>query len=157
MTALGPRRASRARAREAYRLRCQHRTWDDIAAACGYGSAAAACKAVTRHIDRMPREETAMARALSAGTYRMVINELHQIAESAQAQNKHTPALQALQAIADVQERHDKLIGIQPVEANSTEVVVNITAAEALGQLRSQLSRVIDAEIVDAPVLELRA
>ncbi|BBY78843.1 hypothetical protein MPUL_00010 [Mycolicibacterium pulveris] len=95
----------------------------------------------------MPPEETAMARALSAGTYRMVINELHQIAEAAQQQNKHTPALQALQAIADVQERHDKLIGIAPV-APATEVNVNIGAAEALEQMRSQLTRVIDAEVI---------
>ena len=151
----GPRSEARERAKRAYQLRCQHKTWDDIAAACGYASPASACKAVIRHIQRMPPEEAEMARALAAGTYRNVISKLYEVAEDAHRRGKHTPAVQALEAIANVQERHNKLLGIQPVA--TTEVNVNVAPIE---ELRTRLldalkARADRAEIVDAEVVEI--
>ncbi len=122
--ATGARNDARRRAREAFQLRCAHHTWDAIAEAKGYGSPAAAHKAVTRHIARMPPEELAMARALAAGTYSMVIASLVRVAVKAEQAGKYTNVIEAQRAIADVQERHCKLTGVQAEVAPQINVTV---------------------------------
>lgn len=124
MTAIGPRNESRKRAREAYQLRCAHHTWDQIAEAKGYASAAAACKAVQRHISRIPPEERQMGIALAAGTYSMVIASLVRVAVKAEQAGKYTNVIEAQRAIADVQERHCKLTGVQAEVAPQINVTV---------------------------------
>ncbi|NOR03674.1 hypothetical protein HGK72_26850 [Mycolicibacterium fortuitum] len=126
----GPRPTARKRAADAYRLRCTGRTWQEIADALGYGSPASAYGAVAKHIERMPAEEIEMARAMSAGSYRQVIAQLYDVARKAKTTNKLTTAVQALQAIADVQDKHDKLTGLHI--AVPTKVEVNVTSAVAV-------------------------
>lgn len=125
----GPRKDARNRAAHAYKLRCMQRTWDEIARAAGYRTTAAAAKAVRRHIARMPAEDQQTARALSAGNYRMVIAQLYEIAAAAKSAGRTTSAVQALQTIADVQDKHDKLVGLHVVVPTKIDVTVSSAAA----------------------------
>lgn len=130
MPPIGDRKTARQRAAEAYRLRCMNRTWDEIATALKYGSPASAFKAVAGHIKRMPAEEAEMARAFSAGNYRQVIAELYSVAAKAKSANRLTTAVQALEAAANVQDKHDRLTGLHVVVP--TKVDVNVTSAVAI-------------------------
>ncbi|KAB7761779.1 hypothetical protein [Mycolicibacterium mucogenicum] len=126
----GPRPTARKRAADAYRLRCTGRTWQEIADALKYGSPASAHAAVVKHISRMPAEDVEMARAMSAGNYRQVIGELYAVATRAKASNKLTTAVQALEAVANVQDKHDRLTGLHLIQP--TKIDVNVTSAVAV-------------------------
>lgn len=65
-----------------------------------------------------------MGIALAAGTYSMVIAQLAQVAARAKQTDKLTNAVEALRAIADVQERHCKLTGVQAEVAPQINVTV---------------------------------
>ncbi len=109
----------------------------------------------------MPPEELAMARALAAGTYGMVISQLSQVAVQARQTGKLTNAVEALRCIADVQERHCKLTGVQAVVPHQVEVTINESPATVLRRQRDELIAqmqqaaiqqalpVLDAEVVD--------
>lgn len=160
MAPIGPRKDARQRAHKAYLLRCTGRTWHDIAEALGFSSPASACKAVTTHIQRMPVEDQAMARALSAGHYRVVATKLHSIAAKAEATGKLTTAVQAYQTALDAQERADKLAGLPLMQPQEVNVHVHQTATAVVDQARQELLAiaagrqasgvlpVIDAEVV---------
>lgn len=133
----GPRPTARKRAADAYRLRCTGRTFQEIADALKYGSAASAHAAVKKHIERMPAEDQEQARAFSAGNYRQVMAELYGIATRAKASNKLTTAVQAMEAIANVQAKHDQLTGVQaPV---TTKVEVSVSAGAVLERAEADL------------------
>lgn len=144
------------------------RTWDEIAKATGFKTHGSAFNAVKGHIKRMPAEDQELARAFSAGTYRQVIARLAAVGVRAEAANKLTTAVQAYEAAANVQAKHDLLTGVQaPV---TTKVDVNVTSAVAVidnaeEQLRAILAArapqiaipapaaptaaVIDAEVIE--------
>lgn len=130
MAPQGHRADARKRASQAYNLRCMGRGWQEIADATGYKSAGAAFTAVKGHIERMPAEDQEISRAYSAGSYRLVIAQLHEIVAKAKAMNKPHTAVQALQAISEVQDKHDRLIGL--TVAPSTKVEVTVTSAVAV-------------------------
>lgn len=163
----GPRPTARKRAADAYRLRCTGRTFQEIADALGYGSPASAFTAVKKHIERMPAEDQEQARAFSAGNYRQVMSELYGIATRAKAANKLTTAVQAMEAIANVQAKHDHLIGIEA--PTTTKVEVSVSAGAVLERAEADLlalaaQRPVPAQqfaisapvpaIVDAEVIE---
>lgn len=156
MAPIGPRPAARQRAADAYRLRCTGRTFDQIATEIGYGSPAAAYNAIRKHIERMPAEDQALSRAFSAGNYRQVIAALYDLADRCKTLGRTTGEVQALEAIANVQDRHDKLQGLHI--AVPTEVNVNVkSSVEMLTATRTRLLEDIDAEIVELPGSEPRA
>lgn len=162
-----PRKASRQRAAEAFRLRCRGRTLQEVADELGYGSPAAVHNAVQKHISRLPAEDRDMARAYSAGNYKQVIAELHEIGARAKAQNRLTTAVQAQEAIANVQAKHDHLIGIEAPAVTKVDVQVT-SAVEAIASAREQLLAIAKArqpvvaippggpvtEVIDAEVVE---
>lgn len=139
MPPIGDRTTARKRAAEAHRLRCLGHTWDDIATKLGYGSHASACKAATKHIERMPAEERDIARAYSAGNYRAVVAKLHDLADRCKELGRTTAEVQALDAAASVQERHDKLMGLHIAVASKVDVNVHHNAAELIESTREQL------------------
>lgn len=139
MPTSGPRTNTRKRAADAYQLRCQGRTYDNIATELQYGSAAAAHKAVVGHIRRMPPEETEMARALSAGTYSAVIAGLHDLAKRCKALERTTAEQQAWEAIASTTERRDKLLGLHIAVASKLDVNVHHNATELIESTREQM------------------
>ncbi|SKV05611.1 Uncharacterised protein [Mycobacteroides abscessus subsp. bolletii] len=159
-----PRADSRKRAADAYRLRCMGRTWDEIAKATGFKSHASAFNAVKKHIQRMPAEDQELARAYSAGNYRQVIAQLYEVVARARTANRHTTAVQALQAIADVQDKHDKLTGLHiavptKLEVNVTSAVAVLERAEAdLLAIVAENPRALAAKaaqpVIDAEVVE---
>lgn len=156
MAPIGPRPAARQRAADAYRLRCTGRTFDQIATQIGYGSPAAAYNAIRKHIERMPAEDQALSRAFSAGNYRQVIAALYDLAERCKTLGRTTGEVQALEAIANVQDRHDKLQGLHI--AVPTEINVNVqSVAEVLTTARSKMLETVDAEIVELPAAAPRA
>lgn len=154
-----PRADSRRRAAQAYQLRCMGRTWDEIAQTTGFKSHGAAFTAVKKHIERMPAEDQAVARAYSAGNYRLVIAQLYEVVARARTANKPHTAVQALQAIADVQDKHDKLVGLHIVQPTKIDVTVTSAmsvierAEQELLAIASQQPAyalpVIDAEVVE--------
>lgn len=154
MPPIGPRKDARTRAAEAYRLRCMNRTWDEIATALGYGSPASAFKAANGHIKRMPAEDQDIARAYSAGNYKQVIAQLYEVAAKAKTVGKLTTAVQALDAISNVQDKHDRLQGL-PI-AVPTKVDISVTsrvavldrAEEQLMAIAQRRPNVIDAEVI---------
>lgn len=142
----GPRSEARKRAAEAYRLRCLGHTWDEIANRTGYKSHGAAHTAVTKHIERMPIEDQAMARAFSAGNYRAVVAKLHDLADRCKALGRTTAEVQALDAAASVQERHDKLLGLHIAVAQKVDVNVQHSAAGVVEAAREQMRQVLAAK-----------
>jgi hypothetical protein len=139
MPPIGPRPTARKRAAEAHRLRCLGRTWDDIANTLGYGSPASAYKAATAHIRRMPAEDQDMARAYSAGNYHAVIAALHDLVERCKQLGRTTAEVQALEAIASVQERRDKLLGLHVAVASKVDVNVQHSAIEIIDRAEAEL------------------
>lgn len=155
MTATGPRHLARRRAHEAYRLRCQHQPWDRIAEKTGFKSAASAYKAVKRYIERMPAEDRAMARALAAGNYQIVMGELYTLAAMAKAEGNVPAATKAISEVAVVQERHVKLTGLQEPVAQKLDVTVHQTAAAVIDRAEAQLLELMATRpAVQAPTLE---
>lgn len=154
MPPVGPRKDARTRAAEAYRLRCMNRTWDEIATALGYGSPSSAFKASNGHIKRMPAEDQDLARAYSAGTYKQVIAQLYEVAARAKKLDKLTNAVQALEAIANTQDKHDRLEGLQiavPTKVDiqvTSRVAVLDRAEEQLMAIAQRRPNVIDAEVI---------
>lgn len=65
-----------------------------------------------------------MGIALAAGTYSMVIASLVRVAVKAEQAGKYTNVIEAQRAIADVQERHCKLTGVQAEVAPQINVTV---------------------------------
>lgn len=139
MPPIGPRKDARKRAADAYRLRCTGRTWDEIATELDYRSHGAAHDAVKSHIARMPTEDQDMARAFSAGNYRAVVAKLHDLADRCKELGRTTAEVQALDAAASVQERHDKLMGLHIAVASKVDVNVHHNAAELIESTREQL------------------
>lgn len=160
MPPTGTHADAQKRAHDAYRLRCTGRTWDDIAKAKGYKSPAGAFKAVKRYVERMPPEDQAIARAMSAGNYRLVMSQLYDVAASAKAQNRTTSAVQALQAIADVQDKHDRLVGLHIVQPTKVELTVTSAvsvlerAEEELLAIAGQHAATYALPVIDAEVIE---
>lgn len=155
----GPRKTARERANNAYNLRCIGRTWPEIARAENYGSPGAACTAVRRHIDRLPKEDQDLARALSAGTYQLIKAKLFELASSSQRKGHERSAQEAMVAAAAVQEKHDRLVGIQA--PTKVDVTVTGTAVAVLERAEAELlaiaqsqQRGSDLPVLDAEVVE---
>lgn len=159
MAPAGPRKTARERAAAAYQLRCIGRTWTEIAAAQGFGSHTAAHTAVRRHIARMPTEDQDLARALSAGTYQLIKAQLFELAAASKAKGHERSAAEAMVAAANVQERHDRLVGIQAptkvdVTVTGTAITVIERAEEQLLALAAQTRAAIPSGL---PVLDVEA
>lgn len=164
MPPIGPRKEARKRAAEAYQLRCMGRTWQQIADAKGYGTHAAALRAVHDHIRRMPPEDQALSRAYSAGGYKSVTAQLWEILAQAKRDGEYQAAIAAARAIAEVQDRHDRLIGLHVAVPQRVDVTVHQSAAAVIDRAEEELlaltrqspaaisappgPEVIDAEIV---------
>lgn len=163
MPPVGPRNEARKRAADAYKLRCAGRTWDEIARATGFKNHSSAVHAVKSHIARMPAEDQELARAFSAGTYRLVVAQLFEVASRAREVGKPHTAVQALQAAADAQAKHDQLVGLNvPV---TQKVELSVTAAAILDRAEAELLAIaqaqqpavavgFDAGVIDAEVVE---
>lgn len=156
MTPTGPRSARRKIAHEAYQLRCMGRTWQEIADAKGFASAASVAKTVRRYIERMPAEDQATARALSAGNYRLILSQLHAIAAKAKVQDKPEAATRALLAAAEVQDKHDRLIGAHVPVAQRIDLTVTQTPAAVIDRAEAQLLELMASQPGAAPALEAR-
>ena len=128
-----------------------NRTWDEIAGALGYGSPASAFKAVAAHIKRMPPEETEMARAFSAGNYRQVIAELYSVAAKAKTAGRLTTAVQALEAAANVQDKHDRLTGLHVVVPTKVDVNVQHSAVAVIDRAKEELLALVAKQQPAAP------
>ncbi len=154
MPPIGPRADARKRAERAYELRCQGRTWDSIATELQYGSHRSAFNAVRKHIERLPTEDQDLARAFSAGTYKLVVARLFEVAEMAQRQGKPHTAVMALDSAAQATAKHDALQGLNV--AVPTKVDIQVTsrvavldrAEEQLMAIAQRRPNVIDAEIL---------
>lgn len=134
------------------------RTWSDIAQVSGFASAGAASTAVVGHIERMPAEDQATARAFSAGNYRLVIAKLYEVVARAHTAGKPHTAVQALQVIAEVQDRHDRLTGLHVMVPTQVHVSVQ-SMTEVLADTRSRLQAAIDAappDVLDVETVELQ-
>lgn len=158
MPPIGPRKDAQKRAADAYKLRCAGRTWDEIARVTNFKSHASACNAVKAHIARMPAEDQELARAFSAGTYRLVVAQLFEVAARARETGKPHTAVQALQAAADAQAKHDQLTGLNVMVPTKVEISVSAAAvlerAEqellAIAATQASVLPVMDAEVVEA-------
>lgn len=139
MPPIGPRPQARQRAAEAYRLRCMGRTLAEIADAKGYGSPSAANNAIKKHIQRMPPEEQASARAYSAGGYKLVVGQLWEILANAKRAGEHNSAIAAARAIAEVQDKHDRLLGIAAPPVTEVNVTVHQSAAAVIDRAEEEL------------------
>ena len=151
MTATGPRAARRKLAHEAYQLRCMGHTWHQIAEAKGYASPQSAQKIVSRYIARMPAEDQAMARALAAGTYQLVIGRLSDLAEEAGDAGDRQTAVKALLGIADVKERHVRLTGLPAPVAQRLDVTVHQSPAAVIDRAEAQLLELMASRAPAAP------
>jgi putative SOS response-associated peptidase YedK len=136
------------------------RTLQEIADAKGYGSPAGAYNAIQKHIQRMPPEEQATARAYSAGGYKLVVAQLWEIFAQAKRSQEHSAAVAAARAIADIQDKHDRLLGIVPAAA--AEVTVRVQSAVAvIDRAEEELlaiaaaRRAADPAVIDAEVVEV--
>jgi hypothetical protein len=165
MPTAGTHAAAKKRTQRAYKLKCAGRTWTEIADQLGYSGPGSACKAVTTWLAKQPPEKLAEARHYAAGSYRLVITQLWEITANAKTNGDTSGAVTALRAIAEVQDKHNKLLGIAPSAA--TEVTVNVgtgTAAAIIDQAEQQLLAISAAagpqrpgaplEVLDAEVIE---
>lgn len=162
----GPRSDSRARAEEAFRLKCRGRTWQEIADELGFKSRSSALNAVRRMMLREPPEDLETKRAYTVGAYRQVASTLFKSLEKAETAGDHEAVVSIGRAIAYVADKNAKLTGQQVPVAQEVEHNVNVqvtsTATAVVEQARQDLLAitagrhdaglmpVIDAELVDA-------
>lgn len=139
MPPIGPRNEARKRATHAYELRCMGRTWDSIATELNYGSHRSAFNAVRKHIERMPAEDQDIARAFSAGTYKLVAARLFDVADMAERQGKPHTAVMALDAAAQATAKHDALQGLNRPVTSKVEHTVHHNATELIESAREQM------------------
>lgn len=167
MAPKGPRADARARADEAFRLRCRGHTWQEIADKLGFKSRSSATLAVKRLILRDPPEDAVTARTYTGHAYRQVTATLFESLEAAKTAGDHTAVATIGRAIGEIQEKHAKLTGLHIPVVQQKEVEVNVqintTAAAVIDQAEHDLLAiaagtkdagllpVIDAEVVEVP------
>jgi hypothetical protein len=101
----------------------------------------------------MPPEDQEIARAYSAGNYKQVIAQLYEVAARAKKLDKLTNAVQALDAIANVQDKHDRLQGLHVVIP--TKVDVNVTSAVAvIDRAREELHAIAAKQPATLPIID---
>lgn len=158
MPANGPRHQARTRAAQAFKRRCMGQTWATIAEALDYRTPASAYNAVKDHIRRLPPDDQATARALSSASYEAVKEQLWQNVAAAKTAGDRNATTAALRAVADVQDRHDRLLGI--AAPAGVEVNVNVSAVDVIEEARARLHAAIEADrprgvqIVDGEVVD---
>jgi len=160
MPTAGTHAQARKRVQRAYKLKCTGRTWTEIADTLGYSGPGSACKAVTTWLAKQPPEKLADARHYAAGSYRLVLTQLWDLTKTAKDAGKINDAVTALKAIAEVQDKHNRLLGIAPTAA--TEVTVNVgagSAAAIIEQAEQQLlalaaAHPAPAQLAPLPILD---
>lgn len=151
-----PRADSRARARRALQLRTMCRTWQEIADAEGFKSASAASNAVNRLVRRQPPEDLATMRVYTAEGLRLVQSTLFEaLAEAKRRKDPHTVVAVA-RALADVMDRHARLIGMHVPVAQQLDVNVHQSIGAVLERAEQDMTRAIESapEILDAEIVE---
>lgn len=136
------------------------RTWQEIADTLGFKSAGAASNAVDRLVKRMPPEDLAKQRTYTAEGLRLVQATLFEALAEAKRRKQPAEVVACSRAIADVLDKHAKLVGLQVVVPQDVNVHLHQTAAQVINDAEAQLlalaaSRpaglpVIDAEVVEA-------
>lgn len=151
MAPSGNRQTTNQRAERAYQLRCMHRTLQEIADALGYRSRKSALGAIRAHMSRMPQDDIEIKRALTSGSYEIVMARLHRLLAKAEAADDRSSAAALARAIGEIEDRNAKLTG-QHVPV-ATEVNVNVVQSmtEIVADTRARLHAAIDAEVVPLP------
>jgi len=90
----------------------------------------------------MPVEERDLARAFSAGTYRLVVAQLFGIAEKSLKLGKPHTAVAALEAVAAAQAKHDQLTGLQMAAKLDVKVT---SASDVIDLAEAQLKAILEA------------
>jgi phage major head subunit gpT-like protein len=132
------------------------KTWTDIATQLGYSGPGSACKQITTWARKQPPEALSEHRMYSVETRRMVMTQLWELTATAKRDGKISDAVTALRAIADIQDRQDRILGIQPTPA---EITVNVTgtAASVIDQAEQQLLAIAASAVAQQPALVLDA
>jgi hypothetical protein len=132
-----------------------HRTFQEIADTLHYRSRKSAQDAVRAHMARMPKEDLAVQRALTAGSYEIVIARLHRLLATAEKADDRTGAATVARALADVQEKHAKLTGQYAEAKPDVEVTVNVglTPASVLKEAESNLIAIAAARRASMPAI----
>lgn len=154
-----PRTDSRARAERAFRLRSAARTWGEIAEAEGFKSPSSAANAVTRYLRRQPPEDLASKRLFTAGGYQVVLAALFEALGHARTRKEPHAVVAVSRAIAEVQDKHARLMGLHVAVPQEVTVNVHQTAAAVIDRAQEELLAIAAARpsalpVIDAEIVE---
>lgn len=168
MPTAGTHAEAKARTRKAFDLRIRGATWHEIADTLGYSGAASAHKAVTNYLRQEQPEKLSDLRKYSVRVRETVMRTMWSNVAALQKAGRYSEAIAGLKAIAEVQDKQDRVTGV--ALAPPTEITVNVgtgagTAAAIIEQAEQQLLAlaaatqtatpgpaalpVLDAEVID--------
>jgi len=141
---------SRARAAEAYELRCAHHSWREVCAKLGFRSVGAAQSAVNRHVARLGREPTETARQTRQDSIRLRSRVLGERLAAAYVRGDDDGLVMLNRELARNDSELAKLQGLYA----PTEVSVTVSAVE---DTRRALLERLDRDTPALPVIDVQA
>lgn len=157
MPPIGNRHTSQQRCRDGWDLRCRGRTWQEVAdeVTPPFRSRQAAQKSIRAWLAANPPDELEIMRRATGNVLVSTATKMLEAADEAIGAGKYRDAAELGKVAIDGFDKHAKLTGQHVVVPKETQVSVTVQSVhEIIASTRAQLMAALDAEVVDAEIVE---